>query len=222
MSSIKQLINKMPEKQLDDFAKSVQEVQEGNPSPSINGSGSEDTPEITAAKARVDTLNAEGSTATEEEKAAAQKALDDLLAASKIPGENAASGENVDAGAVDSEKSGENALPGAASGENALPGADAIDPENARTQKQEQIKSLEEKLKSMDDGEEKAKIEAEIATLKEEISKMVGGRRRTRRHNKKGDKKSRRQSKKGGKKHRKSAKKGSSKSKRSRRYSSRK
>ena len=49
-----------------------------------------------------------------------------------------------------------------------------------------------------------------------------GGRRRTRRHHKKGDKKSRRQSKKGGKKHRKSAKKGSSKSKRSRRYSSRK
>jgi hypothetical protein len=212
MSSIKELINKMPEKQLDDFAKSVQEVQEGNPSPSINGSGSEDTPEIKAAKARVDTLNAEGSTATEEEKAAAQKALDDLLAASKIPGENAASGENVDAGAVDSEKS----------GENALPGADAIDPENARTQKQEQIKSLEEKLKSMDDGEEKAKIEAEIDKLKEEIKAIVGGRRRTRRHNKKGDKKSRRQSKKGGKKHRKSAKKGSSKSKRSRRYSSRK
>jgi hypothetical protein len=50
----------------------------------------------------------------------------------------------------------------------------------------------------------------------------AGGRRRTRRHHKKGDKKSRRQSKKGGKKHRKSAKKGSSKSKRSRRYSSRK
>jgi hypothetical protein len=50
----------------------------------------------------------------------------------------------------------------------------------------------------------------------------AGGRRRTRRHNKKGDKKSRRQSKKGGKKHRKSAKTGSKKSKKSRRYSSRK
>lgn len=62
------------------------------------------------------------------------------------------------------------------------------------------------------------------ALTKDDIEALnaTGGRRRTRRRHKKGDKKSRRQSKKGGKKHRKSAKKGSSKSKKSRRYSSRK
>ena len=58
---------------------------------------------------------------------------------------------------------------------------------------------------------------------KERLTELKsGGRRRTRRRNKKGGKKSRRQSKKGGKNHRKSAKTGSKKSKKSRRYSSRK
>lgn len=67
-----------------------------------------------------------------------------------------------------------------------------------------------------------SKEEVDKARADQELDPLlptVGGRRRTRRRDKKGDKKSRRQSKKGGKKHRKSAKKGSSKSKKSRRYS---
>jgi hypothetical protein len=221
MNSIKDIINKMPDEQLDQFAASVQQVQ-GNLSPSINGSGSEDTPEITAAKAKVAELNAEGSTATDDEKVVAQKALDDVLAAGKIPG------PGPDAAAAAGE--GENALPDAGDSEKSGEVATLVIPEGQKmdidgkygTANDDTFKfGTIDELNTARTTQEPA-LEALTKKDIEKLNAPGGGRRRTRRHHKKGDKKSRRQSKKGGKKHRKSAKKGSSKSKRSRRYSSRK
>ncbi len=94
-----------------------------------------------------------------------------------------------------------------------------IDPEILRTQKQEQINELEDKLKTLTNDDEKTQTTAEIAELKLALAEMKGGRRRsTRRRQKKSGKKSRRQSKKGGKKHRKrTSKKGGKSKKRSHR-----